>query len=156
RMFLTRYIRAMLLSSQIDKSSRGGRGRKLSLEGLEERCLLSGGIDEFVAFFRPNGRPHEIIAGPDRNLWFNIDFEGLGFIYQITTEGCGVGGFSTGVFPTYGISAGPNGSVWFTTVSFNFTNLLATIGRITPDGNTTRFIVPSRYTAPRGITAGPD
>ena len=50
---------------------------------------------------------------------------------------------------TYGITAGPDGAVWFT----NY--LGSSIGRMSADGTVTAFTDPSiRY--PTGITAGPD
>src|SRR5579883_89262 len=45
---------------------------RLQLEGLEDRCLLSGGppITEFPL---PSGnQPYQIAAGLDGNLWFTI------------------------------------------------------------------------------------
>jgi hypothetical protein len=48
-----------------------------------------------------------------------------------------------------GITAGPDGNVWFT----EFTT--SQIGQITPDGSVSEFPLPDR-TFPREITAGPD
>src|SRR5205807_9464332 len=62
--------------------------------------------------------------------------------------------FSTGISPGAapdGITAGPDGNVWFTE------NLLSRIGRITPQGTVMEFsadITPN--SSPGGITAGPD
>ena len=52
-----------------------------------------------------------------------------------------------------GITAGPDGNLWFTEGDVN------TIGRISPAGIITEFSLPSHPTAKRdlvGITAGPD
>src|SRR5947207_1751353 len=49
-----------------------------------------------------------------------------------------------------GITAGPNGDLWFTETLVN------KIGRITPSGNIDEFAVPTPNNEPGGITAGPD
>ena len=49
-----------------------------------------------------------------------------------------------------GITAGPDGNVWFTQVNSN------QIGRITPDGTITEFAVPSSNSFADAITAGSD
>ena len=49
-----------------------------------------------------------------------------------------------------GITAGPDGNVWFTEQNGN------KIGRITTAGVITEFSVPTASSQPRGITAGPD
>jgi streptogramin lyase len=47
-----------------------------------------------------------------------------------------------------GITAGPDGNLWFTEEG--------TIGRITPSGTITEFPIPTARSAAHGITAGPD
>ena len=49
-----------------------------------------------------------------------------------------------------GITAGPDGALWFTGLSGN------RIGRITTAGVITEFTVPTADSVPIGITAGPD
>src|SRR5260221_4694496 len=49
-----------------------------------------------------------------------------------------------------GITAGPDGNLWFTEAG------TAKIGRITPAGAITEFPVPTAGSQPNGITAGPD
>ena len=49
-----------------------------------------------------------------------------------------------------GITAGPDGNLWFTEFNGN------KIGRITPAGVITEFPIPSAGGTPFGITAGPD
>ena len=49
-----------------------------------------------------------------------------------------------------GITAGPDGNVWFTESHAN------KIGQITPKGKVTEFAIPTRDSVPAGITAGPD
>ncbi len=51
-----------------------------------------------------------------------------------------------------GITAGPDGNLWFTESS----TLANKIGRITPKGTITEFSVPTPGGSPFGITAGPD
>jgi streptogramin lyase len=57
-------------------------------------------------------------------------------------------------FPTngasFGITAGPDGNLWFT--EFN----MGAIGRITPSGSFSTFHIPTAKSGPAGITAGPD
>ncbi|MEK7559212.1 MAG: C39 family peptidase [Patescibacteria group bacterium] len=50
----------------------------------------------------------------------------------------------------YGITAGPDGNIWFTEYYAN------KIGRITPGGVITIFLIPTSLSSPEGITAGPD
>jgi virginiamycin B lyase len=50
----------------------------------------------------------------------------------------------------YGITAGPDGNLWFTLRLGN------TIGRITPAGVSTEFAIPTANSRSEGITAGPD
>ncbi len=52
-------------------------------------------------------------------------------------------------FP-YGITAGPDGNIWFTESAGN------KIGRITTTGSFTEFTIPTTVSQPRDITAGPD
>src|SRR5438034_737511 len=56
---------------------------------------------------------------------------------------------TAGSYP-WGITAGPDGNLWFTEYSGN------NIGRITTSGAITEFPLPTANSAPFGITAGPD
>jgi len=109
-----------------------------------------------------------ITAGPDGNLWFTEDVLSStgqnnkidGKIGRITTGG------SITEFPLpkncafefcgpVGITAGPDGNVWFAATDVN------KIGRITPAGSITEFPLPttcgsSNGCGPYAITAGPD
>src|SRR5260221_6830523 len=49
-----------------------------------------------------------------------------------------------------GITAGPDGNVWFAESGGN------KIGRITPSGSITEFPTPTKSSGPWGITTGPD
>ena len=50
----------------------------------------------------------------------------------------------------YGITAGPDGNMWFTRMVEN------KVGRITPTGKITEFPIPTANSSPVGITSGPD
>lgn len=56
------------------------------------------------------------------------------------------------------IAAGPDGNLWFTEFSFDGgdTNTRAAVGRITPTGSVTEFVLPLPAAAPVGISSGPD
>src|SRR5438093_745746 len=54
-----------------------------------------------------------------------------------------------GSYP-YGITAGPDGNLWFTEANGN------KIGRITTGGVITEYPVPTAGSAPLGIASGPD
>jgi virginiamycin B lyase len=51
-----------------------------------------------------------------------------------------------------GITAGPDGNVWFTEIMQG----VGKIGRITPSGTITEFQTPTANSRLEGITAGPD
>ena len=64
-------------------------------------------------------------------------------------------GFNEFALPTagsgpFGITAGPDGNLWF--AEFNS----AKIARITPTGTVTEFAVPTASSKPAWLTAGPD
>jgi virginiamycin B lyase len=50
----------------------------------------------------------------------------------------------------FGVTAGPDGNIWFTELAAN------KIGQITPTGVVTEFPVPTAASSPREITTGPD
>ena len=58
----------------------------------------------------------------------------------------------TGSVPIFGITAGPDGNVWFTEQTQADSG--GAIGRITPEGSITEFPLPMGYAS--GITAGAD
>ena len=49
-----------------------------------------------------------------------------------------------------GIAAGPDNAIWFTEYNGN------RIGRITPDGEITEYVIPTRRSAPFSIVTGSD
>jgi streptogramin lyase len=75
---------------------------------------------------------------------------------QTLTATNGVNGAVTEIGPIpnsgpQGITAGPDGNLWFTEFSGN------KVGKITPDGSVTEYgPLPTANSSPRGITAGPD
>jgi streptogramin lyase len=73
----------------------------------------------------------------------------------LTASNGAVGAINEFTIPTAnsqptGITAGPDGNVWFVE------QLGKKIGRITPSGTITEFPIPSSISGPYGITAGPD
>jgi hypothetical protein len=117
------------------------------LEGLEDRCLLSVTITEFIVP-TANANPLYITAGPDGNLWFTD--AGTNQIGEInpTTHAVAKFAIPTANSNVDGITVGPDGNLWFTE------NSAIQIGEINPTPPAiTEFAIP---TYPRGITAGPD
>lgn len=102
----------------------------------------------------PNSQPHDIVAGPDGNLWFN-DFGG-NKVGRITPQGV-VTEFSLPPRPEnpsgsgpYGITVGVDGALWFTEL------MGMRIGRITTDGRVTEYKLPGVNHVPGEIVAGGD
>jgi virginiamycin B lyase len=100
-----------------------------------------------------------ITAGPDDALWFtDCLWPQIGRI----TSGGAVTKFrlssanrsqSTTIYPntgSCGITAGPDGALWFTETFAD------KIGRITTTGELSEFLLPTPNSNPTGITAGPD
>jgi streptogramin lyase len=117
-----------------------------------------GAISEFP-IATAIGRPTEITAGPDGNLWFTE--QGGNKIGRITPSGT----ISEFTIPSaesepYGIAAGHDGNLWFTEQGGN------KIGRITPSGTISEFPTPRAPQPgvpgltyggfPQGIAAGSD
>jgi streptogramin lyase len=112
-----------------------------------------------------------ITTGADGNLWFAVtDYQ------QCSLDTCGqiigsIGRMTTaGVVTEYplpangaapiGITAGPDGNVWFTEIQIStlapYSRSGGKIGRITPTGAITEFSIPTADSRPSGITTGPD
>src|SRR5438094_4369341 len=127
------------------------------------RITPQGSITEFSRTNTPPGsQPLGISAGPDGNIWFTVPSPGLapgglnyeGLIGQITPSGT-ITEFPIGLqrFPI-GITAGPDGNLWFTENSDS-------IGRITPTGTIAECRIPRLHVsspsgAPQDIILGPD
>jgi virginiamycin B lyase len=106
-----------------------------------------------------------ITSGPDGNLWFT---ESVGNqIVRLTTSGvftefplpidplANPADSPDLAFPV-GITAGPDGNLWFTETRFGAPHVGNKIGRITTAGVITEFPIPTPDSVPGGITAGPD
>jgi streptogramin lyase len=94
-----------------------------------------------------------ITTGRDGNIWVTDPDDNL--IVKMTPAGVfttfalPAGGGSLGIGSlSAGATAGPDGNVWFTGISF--------IGRITPTGVVTEFPLSTKDSIPTAITAGPD
>ena len=126
------------------------------LEGLEDRCLLSGQV-AITAFPIPtaNYSPYGITTGPDGNLWFtepNNMYPGNNIgVINPTTHAITEFPVPTAFSMPYGITTGPDGNLWFTEVSGN------KIGEINPTTHAiTEFPVPTANSQPYDITTGLD
>ncbi len=140
------------------------RRRLLRLEGLEERCLLSGvsGITEFTLSTPPGYALGAITTGPDGNLWFTesafgtYDTAGIGMMNPTTHAVTSYALSNYLAFPD-AIVTGPDGNLWFTESEAN------KIGMINPTTHAiTEFALPKVKGAednsafPDGITVGSD
>jgi streptogramin lyase len=119
--------------------------------------VTQSGRFKLFALPEHRGNPVGIVAGPDGSLWFT-ESNAIG---RITPSGT-IKEFP--VPPTEvvlpppaptvrgsgesGITAGPDGNLWFTEW------LADKIGRITPSGSITEFQIPTAESHPYGITAG--
>ncbi len=99
-------------------------------------------------------QPHDIVAGPDGNLWF--DDSGGNKIGRITPRG-DLTEFPIPAHPEnpngsgpFGMTVGPDGAVWFTEL------MGMRIGRITMNGHITEYKLPGVNHVPRDIVAGRD
>jgi streptogramin lyase len=122
------------------------------------RMKPNGSFVEFTAGITPESEPWEITAGPNESLWFT-EFSQVGDrtnrIGEINSMNQHVEEFElpspdSGQQGPFGITAGPDGNVWFTELVGN------RIGRVTPSGEITEFPVPTANSEPIAITKGPD
>ena len=124
------------------------------------RITPAGVVTEFSAGITPSVNLNYITTGPDGALWFTECGSGLlsgpgsiARIGRITTSGV-ITEFATGISAAScpsGITAGPDGNLWFTETSSK------RIGRITPAGVVTEFSASTNPAMqPSVITAGPD
>jgi virginiamycin B lyase len=102
-----------------------------------------------------------VAAGPDGNVWFTeSDYGNAARVARVDLSklvGCDTNASlcitewpvpgETGGFGLTGITAGPDGNVWFTSTGM--------VNRITPSGTITQFAAASATTQ-GGITSGPD
>jgi streptogramin lyase len=131
------------------KRRRKASQQRPSLEVLEDRRLLSGGISEFT-IPRLNSGPRGIVAGPDGNLWFT---ETLGKrIGQIATQGAFTGEWPAATPGNGGpqdITVGSDNNLWYTGWGSGL------VGRITTAGEVTEWETAHPF-EPFAITSGPD
>ena len=107
-------------------------------------------------------RPGAITAGPDGALWFTnggvfdngIPTADKGSIGRITTAGVITDFHAPSVIYPGGITAGPDGALWFTNTGGSSATDKGSIGRIT-SGVVTNFTDPT-IEYPGDIAAGPD
>jgi streptogramin lyase len=102
------------------------------------------------------GDPGQIAVGPDGNLWFTSVYWKQGRAQQAIGR-LGVSGKLKRFHlpPRSGptdIAAGPDGNVWFSQRARGD----GRIGRITPSGRITQFLVPGRGRYPTELAVGPD
>jgi len=123
------------------------------LEGLEERCLLSG-IAALTSFPTPtqgSGSTWGITTGPDGNLWFTETGASKIGMINPTTHAISEFATPTASASPEGITAGPDRNLWFTENGAN------KIGMINPTTHAiSEFATPTRNSGPQEITAGPD
>ncbi len=103
---------------------------RFRLEGLEERCLLSG-ISSVTEFPLPSGSGLTtvvggITAGTDGNLWFTESGANAIGMINPTTHALSAFTVPTANAGLAGITMGPDGNLWFTEASAN------AIGMINP------------------------
>lgn len=129
------------------------------------RITTSGSITSYQI---PNTAtlPHSITAGPDGNVWFTAQgISSGGPTVNTGTNFVGKIGFNGAItlyplpaqpenqkagFVLGGITAGPDGNVWFTEPK------AGRIANITPNGKITELPVPTIDSAPNDITLGKD
>jgi virginiamycin B lyase len=125
-----------------------------------------GTITEFTIFSTPASGPRDIAPGPDGNLWFTQQAANrIGRINPVVQPGLPVVGTVVDFLivttpnsgPT-GITAGPDGFMWFTEQTANKIGRIEVFGQAgSPIGTVTDFfIVTTPDSAPTGITQGPD
>jgi streptogramin lyase len=97
---------------------------------------------------KPGGTPYAIIASPDGSVWFT-EAECTSGIGRRSPDGKWLNlplAVDCKAQPL-DITRGPDGNIWFADLSNGY-------GRITPDGELTKYPMSDR--APFGITSGPD
>ncbi len=128
-------------------------GARLQVEGLEDRCLLSG-ISSITEFPVPSvdGGPYDldgIAAGPGGNLWFDEPGSNAIGMINPTTHATSSFAIPTAGSNPSGITEGPDGDVWFTEYAAD------AIGMLNPNtGAISSFAVPTANAGPLAITVG--
>ncbi len=119
----------------------------------------SGQVTEFplpTPASREFARPSAISPGPEGEMWFVLaEAKKIG---RISSSG------QTSLFSVrqepHGISDGPEGDIWFTELFSGCNNeaevMGSKIGRISATGHLSEFPLPSTFSDPFALTAGPD
>lgn len=128
------------------------------------RITTGGEITEFLIPVSASARPvfpFDMTSGPDGALWFNV----AGAISRdamMPYTAVGIGRITTGGefsefllppmarLPPLGLTAGPDGALWFTE------QLANKIGRLTTAGEFSEFLLPTPNNFLYSITTGPD
>lgn len=156
----------------VRKNSAGSMVRRrprLGCEVLEGRELLSGGLARFSLPAGPVGTSTyvgPITAGPDGNVWFveafdtiNRPFTTSNAIARITPTGVVSTVVPSSALPAthvYSLTTGSDGNAWFGGFrSVEGSAFQGVVGRVTPAGGLTVFVVPNAFTVDR-ITPGRD
>jgi virginiamycin B lyase len=113
------------------------------------RMKTDGTVTEF-ALQRPNSHPFEIISGSDGNLWITErGNNGTASLARVTTSGV-VTEFPNVLPGLWGITAGPDGRVWFAEGGSG------KLGAISSTGVVEQFPLPGPARSPTWITTGAD
>ncbi len=132
---------------------RTGTHARFRLEGLEDRCLLSG-ISAITEFSLPSGSGLSevmglITTGPDGNVWFSDPGANAIGTISPTTHAISLITIPTANATPAGITTGPDGNIWFCERSAE------AIGMINPTTHAINsFALPSGSKGPANITAG--
>lgn len=96
----------------------------------------------------PGGRSIQSLAiGSDGNIWFSES----NIIGKITTDGVITEGITSGL----NVTAGPDGNIWFSYASITSSSARG-VGKVSMNGVSTRYQVPSLDREGSDIVAGPD
>jgi virginiamycin B lyase len=108
----------------------------------------SGAIVEYP--LPRSSAPESLVQGYDGNLW--VTDQGSNAIVVISPAGKIVArhAIRTPQAQPWGITRGPNGSIWFAEFGGN------RVGRVASDGTVADFPLPSAFAGPLEITSGPD
>lgn len=116
----------------------------------------SGNVTEYLLPTSPSPynsdpRPHDIVTGPDGNLWFTMI--GAHAIGRIQIDGTFLTPINLGPsIDPYGITLGPDGNIWVTDWGTN-----DQIIQISPAGSVlNQYSITGGYSQPYAITNGPD
>lgn len=109
---------------------------------------LASAASQFSEYSIPtaNSGLSDIAVAADGSSWF-VEYSASGSIGMVTPSGTVTEyALPSGSYP-HGITAGPDGNMWFTLDN-------NAVGKITPSGTVTTY--PTTHNSPYGITTGPD